>query len=218
MDTSRGNQQLGDRDIRDDPLSVAPGSRADQRWGVRQSDVPVGGPLPRDSRRRGTHRPACPRHGSHRRRSANPAVRTRKHEVVSCSVANDLFPIHLKSKLPPSTSRQSPTRSTKGTSTQEDQAARNSLSHERVAHVSWITAPDLNDKAALGTIGSARDLCLMAPDYRTVPDYRHLQLICERQVRVTSNEETRKAFEELAEEYRKMAEFLEHKLQEQQDH
>jgi hypothetical protein len=58
----------------------------------------------------------------------------------------------------------------------------------------------------------------MAPDYRTVPDYRHLQLICERQVRVTSNEETRKAFEELGEEYRKMAEFLEHKLQEQQDH
>jgi hypothetical protein len=58
----------------------------------------------------------------------------------------------------------------------------------------------------------------MAPDYRTVPDYRHLQLICERQVLVTSNEETRKAFEEMAEEYRKMAEFLEHKLQEQQRH
>jgi hypothetical protein len=33
--------------------------------------------------------------------SANPAVRTRKHEVVSCSVTDDLFPIHLKIKSPP---------------------------------------------------------------------------------------------------------------------
>jgi hypothetical protein len=55
----------------------------------------------------------------------------------------------------------------------------------------------------------------MAPDYRTVPDYRNLQLICERQALTTSNE-TRKAFEEMAEEYRKMADFLEGKLQEQQ--
>jgi hypothetical protein len=54
----------------------------------------------------------------------------------------------------------------------------------------------------------------MVPDYRTVPHYRHLQLICERHALGTSNEETRKAFEEMAEEYRKMAEFLEHKLQE----
>src|ERR1700745_1089033 len=28
-------------------------------------------------------------------------------------------------------------------------------------------------------------LCPMAPDYRTVPDYRHLQLICERQAVVS---------------------------------
>lgn len=58
----------------------------------------------------------------------------------------------------------------------------------------------------------------MAPDYRTVPDYRHLQLICERQAVVTSTEEARRALEEMAEEYRKMAELLEHKLQEQQRH
>ena len=56
----------------------------------------------------------------------------------------------------------------------------------------------------------------MAPDYRTVPDYRHLQRVCERQAVVTSNEETRRAFEEMGEEYRKMAEFLEQKLQAQQ--
>jgi hypothetical protein len=59
---------------------------------------------------------------------------------------------------------------------------------------------------------------LMAPDYRTVPDYRHLQRICERQAVVTSNEEARRALEGMAEEYRKMAEFLEHKLKEQQHH
>jgi hypothetical protein len=58
----------------------------------------------------------------------------------------------------------------------------------------------------------------MAPDFRTVPDYRHLQRICERQAVVTSNEEARRALEEMAEEYRKMAEFLERKLQEQQRH
>jgi hypothetical protein len=33
--------------------------------------------------------------------SANPAVRTRKHEVVSCSIAHNLFSSHLKIKLPP---------------------------------------------------------------------------------------------------------------------
>jgi hypothetical protein len=58
----------------------------------------------------------------------------------------------------------------------------------------------------------------MAPDYRTVPDYRHLQLICERQALVTSNEEARRALEDMAEKYRKMAEALERKLQEQQRH
>jgi len=58
----------------------------------------------------------------------------------------------------------------------------------------------------------------MAPDYRTVPDYRHLQLVCERQAVVASKEEVRRAFKNLAEEYRKMAEFLEQKLQEQQKH
>jgi hypothetical protein len=56
----------------------------------------------------------------------------------------------------------------------------------------------------------------MAPDYRMVPDYRHLQRVCERQAVVTSNEETRRAIEEMGEEYRKMAEFLEQKLQAQQ--
>jgi hypothetical protein len=54
----------------------------------------------------------------------------------------------------------------------------------------------------------------MAPDYRTVPDYRHLQRVCERQAVVASNEETRKALEDMAEKYREMAEFLERKLQE----
>jgi hypothetical protein len=58
----------------------------------------------------------------------------------------------------------------------------------------------------------------MAPDYRTVPDYRHLQLICERQALVTSNKEARTALEDMAEKYRKMAEALERKLQEQQRH
>ena len=80
------------------------------------------------------------------------------------------------------------------------------------------TAARGNFVGTLGTIGSGRTFCLMVPDYRTVPDYRHLQLICERQALATSNEETRKAFGEIAEEYRKMAEFLEHKLQEQQRH
>jgi hypothetical protein len=61
-------------------------------------------------------------------------------------------------------------------------------------------------------------LCRMAHNYRTVPDNRHLQLICERQALVSSNEETRKAFEEMAEEYRKMAEFLQRMQQEQQHH
>jgi hypothetical protein len=56
----------------------------------------------------------------------------------------------------------------------------------------------------------------MAPDYRTVPDYRHLQIISERRGVVTSNEEARRVLEEMGEEYRKMAEFLERKLQEQQ--
>jgi hypothetical protein len=41
----------------------------------------------------------------------------------------------------------------KGHPAQEDQAARNSLSHERVADVSRITATDLNDKAA--TVGGS---------------------------------------------------------------
>lgn len=58
----------------------------------------------------------------------------------------------------------------------------------------------------------------MAPDYRTVPDYRHLQSICERQAVATSNDEARKAMEEMAEEYRKMADTLERKLQEQHRH
>jgi hypothetical protein len=61
-------------------------------------------------------------------------------------------------------------------------------------------------------------LCPMAPDYRTVPDYRHLQLICERQAVVSVSNEARRALQEMAEEYRKMAEFLERKLQEQQRH
>ena len=63
-----------------------------------------------------------------------------------------------------------------------------------------------------------RALDRMAPDYRTVPDYQHLQLVCERQAVVASKEEVRRAFKNLAEEYRKMAEFLEQKLQEQQKH
>jgi hypothetical protein len=58
----------------------------------------------------------------------------------------------------------------------------------------------------------------MAPDNRTAPDYRHLQLICERQAVATSNEEAQRALEEIAEQYRKMAERLEHKLQELQRH
>lgn len=61
----------------------------------------------------------------------------------------------------------------------------------------------------------SRALCRMAPDYPTVPDYRHLQRICERQVVITSDDEARRALEEMAEEYRKMAEVLERKLQEQ---
>jgi hypothetical protein len=56
----------------------------------------------------------------------------------------------------------------------------------------------------------------MAPDYRVVPDYRRLQLVCERQAVVTSNREARRTLEDMAEEYRKMADFLERKLQEQQ--
>jgi hypothetical protein len=51
-----------------------------------------------------------------------------------------------------------------------------------------------------------------------VPDYRHLQLECERQAFITSNKEARRVLEEMAEEYRKMAEFLERRLQEQQRH
>jgi hypothetical protein len=43
------------------------------------------------------------------------------------------------------------------------------------------------------------------------PDYRRLQLVCERQAVVTSNREARKALEDMAEEYRKMADFLERK-------
>jgi hypothetical protein len=70
----------------------------------------------------------------------------------------------------------------------------------------------------LGMIGPNRALDRMAPDYRTVPDYRHLQLVCERQAVVASNEEARRAFKNLAEEYREMADFLEQKLQEQQKH
>ena len=58
----------------------------------------------------------------------------------------------------------------------------------------------------------------MAPDYRAVPDFRHLQLVCERQAVATSNHEARRALEDMAEEYRKMAEVLECKLQEQQRH
>lgn len=58
----------------------------------------------------------------------------------------------------------------------------------------------------------------MTPDYRAVPDYRHLQLVCERQAVVTSNREARRALEDMAEEHRKMADFLERKLQEQQRH
>jgi hypothetical protein len=58
----------------------------------------------------------------------------------------------------------------------------------------------------------------MATDYRMVPDYRHLQLECERQAFITSNKEARRVLEEMAEEYRKMAEFLERRLQEQQRH
>ena len=69
---------------------------------------------------------------------------------------------------------------------------------------------------AFGNDWSSPALDPMAPDYRTVPDYRHLQRVCERQAVVTSNEETRRAFEEMGEEYRKMAEFLEQKLKEQQ--
>jgi hypothetical protein len=53
----------------------------------------------------------------------------------------------------------------------------------------------------------------MAPDNRAVPDYRHLQLICERQAAVTGTNGARRALEEMADEYRKMAEFLERELQ-----
>jgi hypothetical protein len=70
----------------------------------------------------------------------------------------------------------------------------------------------------LGTIGQVTLLGLMAPDYRTVPDYRHLQLLCERQAVVTVSNEARRTLEEMAEEYRKMAEFLERKLHEEQRH
>lgn len=56
----------------------------------------------------------------------------------------------------------------------------------------------------------------MVPDYRMVPG--HLQLVCERQAVVTSTEEARKPLEDMAEEYRKMAEVLERKLEEQQRH
>jgi len=52
--------------------------------------------------------------------------------------------------------------------------------------------------------------------HRTVPDYPHLQLICERQAAVTGTNEARRALEEMADEYGKMAEFLERELQEQQ--
>jgi hypothetical protein len=61
----------------------------------------------------------------------------------------------------------------------------------------------------------------MAPDYRTVQNYRHLRLVWERQAVAPSNEEARKALEDMAKEYRKMAEeyrkvaeVLERKLQE----
>ena len=56
----------------------------------------------------------------------------------------------------------------------------------------------------------------MAPDNRTVADYRQLQLTCEQQALVTINKEARRALEGMAEQYRKMAELLEQKLKEQQ--
>jgi hypothetical protein len=49
----------------------------------------------------------------------------------------------------------------------------------------------------------------MATDYQTASDYRHLQLLCEQQAVLASHKEARIALEEMAEEYRKMAEFLE---------
>lgn len=52
----------------------------------------------------------------------------------------------------------------------------------------------------------------MALNYQTVADYRHLQLVCEQQAIITNHKECRKALEEMAEEYRKMAEFLERTL------
>ena len=59
---------------------------------------------------------------------------------------------------------------------------------------------------------------LCAPMVATHRDYRYLQLVCERQAVITSLKEARRALEEMAEEYAKMAEFLERKLQEQQRH
>jgi hypothetical protein len=56
----------------------------------------------------------------------------------------------------------------------------------------------------------------MAPENRTVADYRQLQLTCEQQAVVTINKEARRSLEEMAEKYRKMAELLEQKLKEQQ--
>lgn len=42
--------------------------------------------------------------------------------------------------------------------------------------------------------------------------------MCERSATLTSNEEARKVLEDVAEEYRKMAEFLQRKAREQERH
>ena len=72
---------------------------------------------------------------------ANPAVQTRKHEVVSCSVA-DPSPAHSKIRLPPrrrafqGASPTAPTRSPEGWTAQEAETARNSVACQRVADLS----------------------------------------------------------------------------------
>ena len=82
-----------------------------------------------------------------------------------------------------------------------------------------LSVPSFLDLSILVERGNDRRghaLCRMAPDNRTAPNYRHLQLICERQAVATSNEEAQRALEDIAEQYRKMAERLEYKLQELQ--
>jgi hypothetical protein len=88
--------------------------------------------------------------------TANPTVRTRKHEVVSCSVA-DPFPTPLSRSVPHTFEEniaaekanleaqiaQLKTWPSGGRGTQKDQATGNGFTHERVAFVSRTTGPDL---------------------------------------------------------------------------